>query len=162
MTLVVLLLFAGFVLVGLEILLPGMVAGSAGALCLVAGVVVAYDRLGITGGNLTLLFTGTTAIAGFFLWLRFFPQSRLGRRFVSDRTIGEIGAAPASLLHRSGTALTTLRPSGAASIDGRRVDVITEGSLVTPGTPVRVIAIEGLRVVVRAVHPNEASPTPSP
>ncbi|MBL9126358.1 MAG: hypothetical protein JNL97_01865, partial [Verrucomicrobiales bacterium] len=61
------------------------------------------------------------------------------------------------LLNQSGSALTHLRPSGTALIGGRRVDVITEGSMVERGSPVRVVAVEGMRVVVRALS---GQPTP--
>jgi len=37
-----------------------------------------------------------------------------------------VGAAKPELLHQTGTALTALRPSGTALIDGKRVDVVTE------------------------------------
>jgi len=58
-------------------------------------------------------------------------------------------------VHQTGTALTILRPSGTAEINGRRVDVVTEGDWLEVGAPVTVIAVEGLRVVVRALHPSE-------
>jgi membrane-bound serine protease (ClpP class) len=82
--------------------------------------------------------------------MRFLPDSRLARRFISHQTIGNVDAEKPELLDKTGTALTTLRPSGTALIDGRRVDVVTEGSMIERGTPIRVVAIEGLRVVVRA------------
>jgi membrane-bound ClpP family serine protease len=44
-----------------------------------------------------------------------------------------------------------LRPSGTASINGRRVDVVTEGGLIERGTAVKVVAVEGARIVVREV-----------
>jgi membrane-bound serine protease (ClpP class) len=44
-----------------------------------------------------------------------------------------------------------LRPSGAAVINDKRVDVVTEGPFIDRGTPVRVVAVEGMRVVVRSV-----------
>ena len=47
--------------------------------------------------------------------------------------------------------MTPLRPSGTAVINGRRVDVVTEGGMIERNTPVKVVAIEGMRVVVRAV-----------
>jgi membrane-bound serine protease (ClpP class) len=47
--------------------------------------------------------------------------------------------------------LTKLRPSGTAVINGKRVDVVTEGAFIEPGQSIKVVAIEGLRVVVRAV-----------
>jgi membrane-bound serine protease (ClpP class) len=54
------------------------------------------------------------------------------------------------LLNGIGTAVTQLRPSGVATINGQRVDVVTEGGLIERGTPVKVVAVEGSRIVVRA------------
>ena len=82
--------------------------------------------------------------------MKYFPESRFARLFISRRTVGDIGTERPELLNQSGAALTTLRPSGTAVINGQRVDVVTEGSLIEAGTPVKVVAVEGLRVVVRA------------
>ena len=45
-----------------------------------------------------------------------------------------IGVERTDLLGQSGTALTNLRPSGTATIAGRRVDVVTEGGMIERGT----------------------------
>lgn len=50
---------------------------------------------------------------------------------------------------RTGTALTALRPSGTAEIDGERVDVITAGEFIERGQAVRVVRVRGSRVEVR-------------
>lgn len=50
-----------------------------------------------------------------------------------------------------GFAVTPLRPAGAAEIMGDRVDVVTEGGFVPAGSPVRVVLIEGGRIVVRPI-----------
>lgn len=55
------------------------------------------------------------------------------------------------LLGQSGTALTPLRPAGAAMIGQDRIDVVTEGKFVDANTPVKVIHVEGSRVVVEPV-----------
>lgn len=47
-----------------------------------------------------------------------------------------------------GIATSVLRPSGKAQFDGEVVDVITQGGFVEPGKNVRVVEIEGARVVV--------------
>ncbi len=52
---------------------------------------------------------------------------------------------------REGTAVTPLRPSGVAEIDGERVDVVTEGRFVANGERVRVLATRGNRIVVQAI-----------
>lgn len=51
-----------------------------------------------------------------------------------------------------GLALTPLRPAGTADLAGDRVDVVTEGGFVEPGMPVKVVFVEGGRVVVRPVN----------
>lgn len=151
MPLVIALLLAGLFLLALETVLPGLIAGAAGLLCLMIGIVVAYYQLGITGGNITLLVVIVSLTVGVVLWFRFFPHSPLGRRFVSKGTVGEIHAERPELLNQTGTAVTNLRPSGIALINGRRIDVVTEGAMVERGSPIRVVAIEGVRVVVRAM-----------
>lgn len=152
MALVITLLVAGLILLALETVLPGLIAGTAGVICLIGAVVVAYRDLGVAAGNFTLVAVTGLFSVGVFVWFRYFPNSRLGRRFVSDGEVGEIRAERPQLLHRTGTALTPLRPSGTALIDGQRVDVVTEGAMVQPGSPLRVVAVEGMRVVVRATE----------
>jgi len=148
---VVALLVVGTALILLETVLPGMVAGLIGFGCLVAGVILAYVNFGPQQGNWVLFAVALVLTALTVLWVRFFPNSRLGQMFVTRRTIGNLGVEQPQLLNQEGTALTNLRPSGTALINGQRIDVVTEGVLLEPGTPLRVVAVEGLRVVVRAL-----------
>lgn len=151
MTLIIILLVAGAILMYLEIFLPGMVAGILGFLCWVAAVILAYQSFGFQTGNLVLDLVLAGLVIGLFCWLKFFPESRLAKRFVSQPSVGELGVAKPELLDRTGVAITQLRPSGTAFINGKRVDVITEGALIDRGASLKVVAIEGLRVVVREV-----------
>lgn len=148
---VILLLAVGLVLILLETVLPGMIAGVVGFGCLVAAVVLSYSRFGPQTGSLVLLIVLVLLVLGGLLWIRFFPHSRLGQTFVTRSTLGSPQIERPELLHQTGTALTNLRPSGTALINGRRVDVVTEGSMISAGTPVKVVAVEGIRVVVRAI-----------
>jgi membrane-bound serine protease (ClpP class) len=54
-----------------------------------------------------------------------------------------------SLAGRGGVAVTDLRPSGIAEIDGERVDVVSDGGYVAAGEPITVVRDEGYRRVVR-------------
>jgi membrane-bound serine protease (ClpP class) len=150
MEVVVILLVAGLVLLLAETILPGMIAGIIGAVCLVAGVFEGYVQFGSRTGNLILVIILLVLVVGFGLWLRLFPDSRAARPFVSRRVVGELGTERPELLHQAGTAFTNLRPAGTALINGRRVDVVTEGQMIDRGTAVEVVAVEGMRVVVRA------------
>ncbi len=149
MTTIALLIAAGLILLALETILPGLIAGILGLASLAAAVVYAYSELGVRAGNYTLAIVSAALALGSLLWLKFFPGSRFAQRFVSQSIIGNVGAEQPQLLHRSGQALTALRPAGTALIDGKRCDVVTEGGFIEKGQPVQVVAIEGLRVVVR-------------
>jgi membrane-bound serine protease (ClpP class) len=58
-----------------------------------------------------------------------------------------------NLVGKEGITHTPLRPAGVAIIDGRKVDVVTQGDFVQRDVHVRVIDNAGNRVVVRAVSP---------
>lgn len=157
MALVVTLLVAGAILLLLETILPGLIAGIAGGCCLIAGVVLGYVEFGASTGTWILFGTVALLIAGFVAWARYFPDSRFARVFISKQVVGDIRADQPELLHQTGTAFTQLRPSGTAIINDRRVDVVTEGALIEKGTPIKVVAIEGMRVVVRAASESLTS-----
>ena len=150
MSLIIVLLAAGAVLLFLETILPGMVAGIVGFICLLAAVVLGYRDFGAQTGTLILTAVIAGLVVGTWCWLKYFPESRLARRYISHGAVGELGVDKPDLLNGTGEALTQLRPSGTARINGQRVDVITEGGLIERGTKLKVIAIEGSRVVVRA------------
>jgi membrane-bound serine protease (ClpP class) len=151
MVLVVTLLLAGAILLLAETVLPGMIAGALGVLCLIGGVAVGYQEFGAATGNWILLGTLVELLFGFVLWLKYFPESRFARLYTSKGTVGDIGTERPELIAQSGVAHTALRPSGVAVIGGQRVDVVTEGALIERGTAVKVIAVEGARVVVRKI-----------
>ncbi len=48
----------------------------------------------------------------------------------------------------TGRALSSLRPSGTAEINGEVVDVVADMGIIDRGAPIRVLAIDGYRVVV--------------
>lgn len=149
MTLIITLLAVGAILLFLEILLPGMVAGIIGFVCLMAAVILGYRDFGYQTGSIILGGVLVGLVLGGWWWLKFFPESRLARKFISQSTTGELGVAKPDLLNGTGVALSQLRPSGTANINGQRVDVVTEGGLIERGATIKVVAVEGARIVVR-------------
>jgi membrane-bound serine protease (ClpP class) len=151
MATVVILLVAGALLILLETVLPGLIAGIIGFCCIGIGLALAYMRFNFQTANTILMIVVGAGIVGTILYVKYFPESRAAQLFVSKRAIGEIGANNPSLVNQTGEALTKLRPSGTAVINGKRVDVVSEGAFIESGQTVKVVAVEGLRVVVRAV-----------
>ena len=113
-TTVIILLLAGAALLALETVLPGMIAGIVGFICLVAGVVTAYVDHDARTGNLVLMITIAGLIVGWMIYLKYFPGSRAAKPFILERTIGNVDAEQTGLIGQSGSALTNLRPSGIA------------------------------------------------
>ncbi len=151
MELVITLLVVGVILLVLETLLPGMIAGVIGLLCLAAGVITSFVTFGPQTGFYVFAGVTVAVIVGTFIWAKYFPGTRLARQFTSNKTSGAIGTDRPELLGQTGFALTSLRPSGTALIQDRRVDVVTEGVMIERDTPIKVVAVEGMRVVVAAV-----------
>jgi membrane-bound serine protease (ClpP class) len=152
MGMIALLIVVGLVLLFLETLLPGLIAGALGMLSLAAAVGYAYLEFDARTGNMTLLIVLLLLGAGTVLWVKFFPESAMARMFVLNQTIGTVGAEKPELLGHTGMALTALRPAGTAVFDGKRVDVVADGTFIEKGRSVKVVAVEGLRVVVRGVE----------
>jgi membrane-bound serine protease (ClpP class) len=131
---------------GIVALLGGLTLSLLGAGATTQGVVEAAGRVA-----LSLL----VAIAGAVGLLRLLPRLPYGRRLILDTGLGSLaGYASAPEADRRwegkrGTAASPLRPAGIAEIEGERVDVVSQGEYVEPGTPIEVIRVEGNRIVVR-------------
>jgi len=55
------------------------------------------------------------------------------------------------LLGAIGVCATDLRPAGTITVEGEPIDVVTEGGFVKQGNIVKVINVDGSRVLVRQV-----------
>ena len=66
---------------------------------------------------------------------------------------GYVSAVPRpEIIGRVGTVLTELHPAGTVLLDDKPLDVVSEGTYVEKGATVKIIAVEGSRVVVRQVN----------
>lgn len=151
---IALLVLAGGLLFFVEMWVPGLVAGIAGGIAWISALALTYTHFGTTAGHALL---ATMAIGGsalFVWWMRVFPTTRIGRKWILEAAVRAeprtTEAAPFVAAGDLGVALTPLRPCGTASIAARRVDVLTDGDWIEPQTPVRVIRVEGTKVVVRS------------
>jgi membrane-bound serine protease (ClpP class) len=147
---IIVLSFVGFLLLAVEVFVPGLILGCLGGLCLVAAAGMAFSAYGIWVGTVVTVGLAILTGSGFILWMFAFPHTPIGRRIMLKTSLpaGE-GNVLERLLGKEGAALTALRPAGTAVIDGRKVDVVSEGEFISPGDPVVVVRDEGLRVLVR-------------
>jgi membrane-bound serine protease (ClpP class) len=59
------------------------------------------------------------------------------------------------LVGKEGRTLTPLRPAGMVEIDERRIDVVSDSEFLGAGVRVRVVEVEGNRVVVEPATETE-------
>lgn len=158
----------GLVLLILEIfVIPGFgVAGISGIVLIIASLVFSmqgfvwpdYDwQWNLFRKNLLTVSTSVVAsFIAFGILAYFLPQGKLFSRLTLKATQSvELGFTVqaqeegAQILGKRGKAITTLRPSGKAEIDGEEFVVETDGEFIEPGDSVEVIEISGNRIVVR-------------
>ena len=149
------LYLVGLVLICLEVFVPGGILGTIGFLLIVGSIWVAFVRLGTVGGSYFLVGGLVLAMASVYVVMRFGTKTRLsGKMFLQSTEKGfrTISENLEDLQGRTGISLTTLRPSGKAMIDGRKVNVVTEGMFISKGSKIKVVMVEGNRVVVRGIE----------
>ncbi|MBM3903489.1 MAG: hypothetical protein FJ379_15610 [Verrucomicrobia bacterium] len=147
---IVFLLVAGAVLLAVEPILPHLVSGSVGLVFWAIAVVLIYGRYGSSVGHLSLAVLLSVALVGSWWYLRKLPETRFGRSVRSDRVIPAETAAKTHLVGVDGVALTPLRPGGLAQFGVERVDVVTSGEPLDKGERIRVLSVDGPRVLVRS------------
>lgn len=157
----VILLAVGMIALGVEaFVLPGFgVAGILGIILIGGSMVMAMLGSAPSGGEIVtaLAIVGAALVitaAVFFAWLRHLPNSTRWSGLLLRGSVGRDEgylSAPArdELVGKSGVALTDLRPSGTAEVEGERIDVVTEGDFVKAGATVTVVRAESFRHVVR-------------
>ena len=112
-------------------------------------VILAYCAMGIIAvlGIFIVLYLGSRGSkknAGMLdeLVLDERQQNREGYTSVTDKS---------RFLNAVGVCVTDLRPAGTIVVNGEPVDVVAEGSFVKQGTEVKVINVDGSRVLVRQI-----------
>jgi membrane-bound serine protease (ClpP class) len=167
----IILFVVGLGLLVVEVfVLPGFgVAGVTGIVCIFAALLLTLVGLPLevtlsTGAYAEPLTRVLGALVVTMLLMlvaaRYLPRTRHGQRLVlgaaTDKGGGFVSAPePTRLLGAEGVAETDLRPVGVGRFGDERIDVVSEGVLIARGTRLRVVQVEGARVVVRAIDENK-------
>ena len=146
----------GVLLVIIEFFIPGGIAG-------ILGMAAIIGSLFLASGNavhmaISLLIAFAVSISVSILLVKVFGKKMkfFKKMILTDSTNTEQGYVSnpnrTDLLGTEGKAITDLRPSGTALINQERVDVVSEGSFIAKETKVKVVKVEGARIVVREIR----------
>jgi membrane-bound serine protease (ClpP class) len=162
----IILFAAGVVLLLIEIfVIPGFgVFGILGIIFMITGLflglladfpLIDWSDISFAIIQLALSFVATGLLM--FLLTKFLPKSEIWNRLILANDISSTSGYTTSdpgfkyLLNLVGEALTDLRPSGTIKVENKRYDVVTAGEYIVKGKTVRVVDIEGSKVVVEEV-----------
>jgi len=147
---IVLLYVFGMALVVAEIFLPGAILGLFGLVCVIAAIWLAFGFGHALLGGVLVALTAVSVPFLVWIWVRV-----INRVLVMKETEKEATGAVVqhkSLVGREGVALTQLRPSGMARFGDLKVDVVSEGPVIERDARVKVVEVQGNRIVVREVQ----------
>jgi membrane-bound serine protease (ClpP class) len=155
---IILLLALGFLLVLVEALVPGGVIGIIGGILLIAGVALSFNTYGMATGG--WIFAGTLigVMVIVILAFKFLPRSPFGQKMLLSEIVSggtrdvTLEEERSHLIGHEGIALTDLRPAGRGLVDGKRWDIVTSGGYIDRDAAIRVVRVEGTRIVVESVE----------
>ncbi len=144
-------------LVGILVIIAEIILPSGGILSILA--------TGLFGYSLYLVFTNISASAGMafiiadlfivpilvYFGIKFLAKSpaTLRTKLSKEDGVTAQSSDQNDYLGSLGLAITDLRPSGVATIDDQRLDVVTRGEYLENQTEIIVIAVRGNQIVVK-------------
>ena len=152
---VLLMMIVGVVLLVVEMYVPGFGApGISGIALLVVGFLLLKPTL----GQGLVLFAILAAILCVALSICLITASK-GRLSKSKLVLNDVAVTAKAaenndlnyFIGREGVAHTALRPAGIGDFDGVRLNVVSDGEFIAQGMPVRVLSVQGNRILVKEV-----------
>ena len=155
--LVLILFIVAVAFIYIELFLPGGVFGILGVVAFVASIVFAFKLYGAAAGLWIAAAELLIAIILILIGLKRFPQSRAGKLLILSRSLDKKDGYSGTrhleeYVGSEGETVTHLRPAGIARIGSERMDVVTEGSFIDKDKKVKIVAVEGNRIVVRELE----------
>jgi membrane-bound serine protease (ClpP class) len=149
------LFFLGIGAVILEFFIPSAgIIGALGVGSLIGSVVITYQTFGEVAGLVVLLAVLILTPAIIIFYFRRFPRSFFGKRII-------LGGDPRKnlsldspdlhqgLLGQEGVVFSPLRPAGIITVNERQYSVVTSGEYLPKGETVKIIQVEGNRILVQ-------------
>ena len=151
----VLCVLLGMALIVVEVFLPGFgLPGIAGIALVGVGTIMAAMHFG-TLTAVAMLLVIIAVLAALVSWLlRSAAKGDVGKSKLFLHQKDELGDQQQDmqvLVGHEGRTISVLRPSGIGDFDGVRLNVVTEGEFIENGTPIRIVRVEGGKIVVKAI-----------
>ena len=151
----IILFVIGVLLIILEFFIVGGIAGIFGIIAVIASMFLASGNIVVIG--ISLLIAMIIAVVASILLVKVFGKKmRFFKKIIlTDSTNTESGYVSnqnrTELVGLTGKTLTPLRPAGMVVVNEERIDVVSEGRFIDKDVLVKVVKVEGSRIVVREI-----------
>lgn len=143
----------GLILLIIEAISPGFgLPGISGIVLIVVGIVLAMGSIqsAIMSLSVAIILTAIITILLIKQGRKIEAFNKIVLSTKHDDEEGYFSAPPKyEYLDKEGIALTDLRPSGIIEIDEEKLDALSEGSYIQKGSQVKVVKVEGSKIIVR-------------
>jgi len=150
-----LLLFVGLGLIVAEFFFTSGIFGVLGGGAVLGSLYLAGYDFKVMSYSIMISFLLSIVVAIILFRSIGLQKGPFKRLVLEDRTTSELGyvsnVSRLELIGLEGITLTQLRPAGTASINDERIDVVSESNFVEKNKKVKVVKVEGIRVVVREI-----------
>lgn len=152
----VILLILGILLIISEFFVTGGILGLLGIGAVIGSLFLAGYDVGHMTLSIAIAFS-LAVIVAIILFRSIGMQRGLFRRLVlEDSTSTDLGYVSSvtreELIGEEGVTITPFRPAGTILINNERIDAVSEGEFLAKDVPVKVVHVEGMRVVVRRIN----------
>ncbi len=162
----IIIFIVGVVLLLLEIfVIPGFgITGVLGILAIISSLFLGLlpDFSFLTSEDITaalwqLAISLVLSVIFTYFLFKFLPKTNVFNNFIlkekikssfSYKTVSD-NYPEKNVLGKIGTALSDLRPSGIANINGERLDVVTQGEYIEKGNKIVVVHADGMKIIVQ-------------
>lgn len=154
----VVLFIVGIILLGVEVfIVPGFgIVGMSGIAAIAVSFFMSFSSFTIALYSIFLVMVACAV--GIYFMAKFLPKITIFNRLILQFSEAKKNGFQVSskkiksLEGHKGEVITPLRPAGKAEIGGQLVDVMSDGDFINKGEKIKVLRVEGNRVVVKKIN----------
>lgn len=152
---VIIIFLAGIALLLIEATIPGFgIPGIGGLVCIIASIILTTGSIEKAIFSLSIAIILTVILT--VVLIKYGQKSpyldKIVLRTKQKNEKGYVGVeSKIEYLGKEGIAISLLRPAGIIEIEGNRIDAVSEGAFIEKGAKIKVIKVEGLKVIVRKI-----------
>ncbi len=149
MVIIVCLIILAFILLFMEIFVPGGLLGFLAVCCILGAGYTGYVHYGTAAALSITLLSAALGVVMFFIEIKLLKASGRHLSVESSITGRSVERPEDTLAGKHGVALSNLAPGGKVRIEGKDYEASSLSGLLHKGAEIVVVRVEDLRIIVK-------------